>query len=160
MPAGKERPGLITHKVMNQNSSQSVVEPQRLSTIGPQISVSSTIGGVVKAIQPWLSGASSKLVLSSSGQNSCSESSPSGNFPKVEPLDLMHKGSLYFQRTTGVHFARNRDELEFAVGELFDLVFTGAIKIDVSRSYPLSEAAQAHRDLEDRKTTGSVVYVP
>lgn len=82
----------------------------------------------------------------------------SGNFPKVEPLDLMHKGSLYVQRMSGQHFNRNREELMETMNELFGLIEKGVIKIEVSDSYPLKEAAQAHIDLENRKTVGSVVY--
>ena len=84
----------------------------------------------------------------------------SGNFPKFDPLLLMDKGSLYFQRTSMRDFVRDRAELEQVSGELMDLVSSGAIKIEISKTYPLEEAAQAHIDLEARKTAGSVVYLP
>jgi NADPH:quinone reductase len=84
----------------------------------------------------------------------------SGNFPKFDPLLLMDKGSLYFQRTSMKDFVRNREELEQVSGELMDLVLDGTIKIEINKTYPLQEAQQAHIDLEARKTAGSVVYLP
>ncbi len=84
----------------------------------------------------------------------------SGNFPKFDPLLLMDKGSLYFQRTSMRDFVRDRAELEQISGELMTLVSAGTIKIEVNKTYPLKEAPQAHIDLEARKTAGSVVYIP
>ena len=84
----------------------------------------------------------------------------SGNFPKVDPLELMYKGSLYFQRASLRHFVRNRAELENATGELIPLIADGTIKVEIGHTYDLKDAAQAHRDLESRKTTGSVIFRP
>ena len=84
----------------------------------------------------------------------------SGNFPLIDPLDLMHRGSLYFTRTSGRSYIYDRQSLEDVTGELFDLVGSGKIKINISQTYPLKEAVQAHIDLEARKTTGSVVLQP
>ena len=84
----------------------------------------------------------------------------SGNFPKFDPLLLMDKGSLYFQRTSMRHFVRDRAELEQVSGEIMALVSDGTIKIEVNKTYPLEEAPQAHIDLEARKTSGSIVYIP
>jgi NADPH:quinone reductase len=83
----------------------------------------------------------------------------SGNFPKVEPLDLMLKGSIVFQRVSVQHFLTDRAKIETAAAELFDLVGRGVIKIAVNQRYPLKDAAQAHRDLEARKTSGSSILV-
>ena len=68
------------------------------------------------------------------------------------------KGSLYFTRPTLFTYASKRPDLEATANDLFDVVGRGAVKIEVNQTYPLSEAAQAHRDLEGRKTTGSTVY--
>lgn len=84
----------------------------------------------------------------------------SGNFPEFDPLILMDKGSLYFQRAAMYDFVRDRSDLEIMGGELMDLVASGSIKIEVNKTYPLKEAKQAHIDLMDRKTSGSVVYNP
>ena len=84
----------------------------------------------------------------------------SGNFPKFDPFLLMDKGSLSFQRTNMNHFIRTRKELENVSGELMELVQAGAIKIEIGNTYKLQNAMQAHIDLEARKTSGSVVYLP
>ena len=84
----------------------------------------------------------------------------SGNFPHVDPMDLMYNGSLYFQRASLRHFIRNRAELENATGELMPLLADGSIKVEIGHAYDLKDAAQAHQDLETRKTTGSVIFKP
>ena len=58
------------------------------------------------------------------------------------------------------HYMRTRQEGEALVRALFDIVLSGKVKIAVDQTYPLAEAAQAHRDLESRKTTGSTVLLP
>ena len=82
----------------------------------------------------------------------------SGNFPALDPMVLMSKGSLFFTRVSGNSYIANRRDLEIASGELFALVEAGKIKIKISRAFDLKEAAQAHRDLEARKTVGSVIF--
>ena len=84
----------------------------------------------------------------------------SGPFPKVEPLDLMLGGSLSFQRISARHFNLTRDVLLSSAKELFDHVLDGTINIQIGGTYNLAEAQQAHRDLEGRKTLGSIVFVP
>jgi NADPH:quinone reductase len=81
----------------------------------------------------------------------------------VPPFDLgllSAKGSLYATRPSVMTYTARREDLVANANELFGLVASGAIKIDVTRTYPLREAAEAHRDLEARKTTGSVVLLP
>jgi len=73
---------------------------------------------------------------------------------------LAAKGSLYVTRPTLASFAMKRDELVAASQELFDHVLAGRIKVGPRQSYALKDAAQAHRDLEGRKTTGSTILVP
>ncbi len=57
-------------------------------------------------------------------------------------------------------YAAKRADLEAMSEELFEVVLSGAVKIEINQTYPLSETAQAHRDLESRKTTGSTVLLP
>jgi NADPH2:quinone reductase len=84
----------------------------------------------------------------------------SGAISNFDILQLSAKGSLYATRPTlGTYVAKRADLLANA-GELFDLVGKGVVKINVNHSYPLSAAAEAHRDLEARKTTGSIVLLP
>lgn len=81
----------------------------------------------------------------------------------VGPTDLgilAQKGSLYITRPTLVSYTSKREELVAAAKELFDMVLSGKVKVAPRQSYPLKDAAQAHRDLEGRKTTGSTVLVP
>jgi len=81
----------------------------------------------------------------------------------VPPFDLgllSAKGSLFATRPSLMTYTARREDLVANAEELFGLVASGAIKIEVSRTYPLREAAEAHRDLEARKTTGSIVLVP
>ena len=73
---------------------------------------------------------------------------------------LTQKGSLYVTRPTLATYTANRAELEATAQELFDAVMSGKVSIEVSRTYALSEARQVHADLENRRTTGSVVMVP
>ncbi len=80
---------------------------------------------------------------------------------KVEPFDvniLAGKGSLYLTRPTLNTYAAKRADLVAMAKELFDVVASGAVKITVNQTYALKDAAQAHRDLEGRKTTGSTVF--
>lgn len=74
------------------------------------------------------------------------------------PMELAKRGSLFVTRPTVFDFIRTRAELESAAGEVFGMIESGAVKINVNQTRPLSEAAQAHVDLESRKTTGSTVF--
>jgi NADPH:quinone reductase len=73
---------------------------------------------------------------------------------------LARKGSLYVTRPTGAHYFPNRESLLEGAKALFDAILSGAIRVEISRTYPLVEAAEAHRALEGRETTGSVVLLP
>jgi NADPH2:quinone reductase len=84
----------------------------------------------------------------------------SGPVPPVNLVQLSQKGSLYVTRPTLVHYTATREDLLACAGDLFEQVLSGAVKIEVNHTYPLAEAAQAHRDLEARKTTGSTVLLP
>jgi NADPH2:quinone reductase len=81
----------------------------------------------------------------------------SGPIPPLDVASLGPKGSLYLARTALAHYTRTREELLLAAGELFETVMSGAVKIEVNQSYPLREAIAAHRDMEQRKTTGSSI---
>ena len=81
----------------------------------------------------------------------------SGAIPPFDPGILAQKGSLFLTRPTLGTYIATREELEATAGELFDVVVSGAVKIEVNQTYSLEDAATAHRDLEARKTTGSTV---
>jgi NADPH:quinone reductase len=84
----------------------------------------------------------------------------SGPVPPLDLILLSQKGSLYVTRPTLINYTAKRDDLVALGGELFDVVVAGQVKIEVNQTYALKDAAQAHRDLEARKTTGSTILIP
>ncbi len=105
-----------------------------------------TFEGSLKALRP-------RGVLASFGE-------ASGDPEPVSVRELGHLGSLYVTHPSLIDYIATRAELLETAGDLFAMVGSGKIKIEVNHTYPLSEAAQAHRDMEARKTTGSVVLIP
>ena len=83
----------------------------------------------------------------------------SGPVTSFDPLLLSQKGSLFLTRPTLVHYIAQRRDLEALAGELFEVVASGKVKIEVNQTYALKDAAQAQIDLEARKTTGSTVLL-
>ena len=84
----------------------------------------------------------------------------SGPLEPLNPAILGPKGSLYLTRTTLATHTATRELLMDGANALFDVVTKGHVKIAINQTYPLHETAQAHRDLEARKTTGSTVLIP
>ncbi len=83
----------------------------------------------------------------------------SGKAPAIEPLRLV-KGSLFLTRPTLVDYVATPDELRTRADEVFGMIERGELHVRVGHVYKLADAAQAHRDLEARKTTGKVILVP
>ena len=81
----------------------------------------------------------------------------SGPPDPIPPNILAQKGSLYLTRPTLFHYIATREQLEQSARELFDVVESGKVKIEVKQQFPLKDAAEAHRQLEARKTTGSTI---
>lgn len=84
----------------------------------------------------------------------------SGPVPPVDPARLSEKGSLYMARTTLAHFTATREELLARTTALFAMIAEGKLKVRVAKTYPLAEAAQAHRDMEARKVAGKLLLIP
>ena len=84
----------------------------------------------------------------------------SGQVPPVDPQRLNSGGSLFLTRPTLAHYIATPEELRWRTSELFDAIGSGALEIRIGHSYPLADAAQAHRDLEARKTTGKLLLLP
>ena len=84
----------------------------------------------------------------------------SGPVPPFDPQRLNAAGSLFLTRPTLVHHTRDREELLWRSGDVFAAITAGDLTIRVASRYPLADAAQAHRDLESRRTTGSIVLEP
>ncbi|MEV6426888.1 quinone oxidoreductase [Nocardia sp. NPDC051463] len=81
----------------------------------------------------------------------------------VPPFDLQRlnpAGSLFVTRPTLVHYTRDRAELLWRADDILSAIADGSLHVRIGGTYPLAEAAQAHRDLEGRKTTGSIVLLP
>ena len=75
-------------------------------------------------------------------------------------INVLAKGSYYVTRPTLMTYTAQRSDLEANSEELFDVVKSGKVKIEINQRYALADVAQAHRDLEGRKTTGSTVFTP
>jgi NADPH2:quinone reductase len=84
----------------------------------------------------------------------------SGAVTQFNPGILAQKGSLFLTRPTLVNYTASRDDLVQAARELFAVIKKKAVRISINQTYPLREAAQAHRDLEARKTTGCTILLP
>ena len=84
----------------------------------------------------------------------------SGPVPPIEPLLLSQKGSLYITRPVLWHYTARREDLLALGAELFEMVGSGKVKIEVNQTYALADVAQAHGDLEARRTTGSTILLP
>jgi NADPH:quinone reductase len=84
----------------------------------------------------------------------------SGAAPAFEPIVLAQKGSLYVTRPTLANYIATREELVARSSAVFGMAAAGTLKLRIGHTYPLADAAQAHRDLEGRKTTGKLLLIP
>jgi NADPH2:quinone reductase len=84
----------------------------------------------------------------------------SGPIPSFDPGLLTQKGSLFFTRPSLFSYTAKREDLEVTAQGLFDIVQSGKVKIEIEQRYALEDAAQAHRDMEARKTVGASILIP
>lgn len=84
----------------------------------------------------------------------------SGPVPAVAPLELTRRGSLFLTRPSLFDYIARHEELETAARALFALVKSGKLRVSIGQRYALQDAAQAHRDLETRRTVGASVLIP
>jgi NADPH2:quinone reductase len=84
----------------------------------------------------------------------------SGAVPPFSLSELQSRGSLYVTRPTLATYSATRADLEAMAADLFDVVASGKVKIEVNQKFPLAQAAEAHRALESRRTTGSTILIP
>ncbi|GAB3430621.1 quinone oxidoreductase [Massilia solisilvae] len=84
----------------------------------------------------------------------------SGAVPPFSLSELASRGSLYITRPSLAHYAARREDLEAMAADLFDMVASGKVKIEVNQKFPLADAAKAHIALESRQTTGSTILLP
>lgn len=83
----------------------------------------------------------------------------SGPVPPFDPTILNARGSLFLTRPSLAHYIGSREELLWRAGEVLPLATSGDLRVRISRTYPLADAAEAHRDLESRQTTGKLVLL-
>jgi NADPH:quinone reductase len=83
----------------------------------------------------------------------------SGAVPAFDLLELTKHGSLFVTRPSLQHYVSTREELEQRANDVLQMVLRGDLKLRIHKTYPLAEAAQAHRDLEGRKTTGKLLLI-
>ena len=74
--------------------------------------------------------------------------------------ELTKHGSLFVTRPSLQHYIATREELEARAGDVLEMILRGELKLRIHQTYPLAEAATAHRDLEGRKTTGKLLLLP
>ncbi len=129
---------------------------------------------IVESVRRYTRGKMAEVVYDSVGKDTFSESldclrprgmmvsfgNASGPPPAVTPLDLARRGSLFLTRPTLFDYIAQRAELEAAARAMFALVRAGKLRVHVGQRYALADAAQAHRDLETRRTVGASVLVP
>jgi len=84
----------------------------------------------------------------------------SGHVPPFSPLELARRGSLFLTRPVLFHYIAKASDRARGARELFEIVTSGKVKVTIGQSYGLGDAAQAHRDLEARRTTGSTLLIP
>jgi NADPH2:quinone reductase len=84
----------------------------------------------------------------------------SGMVPPLDVTVLSAKGSLYVTRPTLLHYTTTREDLLASASALFEVVRSGAVRVEVGQTYPLRDVARAHEDLEARRTVGSTVLIP
>jgi NADPH:quinone reductase len=84
----------------------------------------------------------------------------SGPAPEIAPLLLTQKGSLYLTRPSLGNYIATPEELAWRAGDVLKWIAEGKLKLHIYKTYPLADAAQAHRDLEGRHTTGKLLLIP
>jgi NADPH:quinone reductase len=84
----------------------------------------------------------------------------SGAVPPFDPMRLSQKGSLFLTRPTLAHYIATRQELEERAGAVLGMIASGELRLRIDREYPLANAADAHRDLEARRSAGKLLLIP
>jgi NADPH2:quinone reductase len=129
---------------------------------------------LVESVKKITKGAGVKVVYDSVGKDTFFDSldclaplgmmvsygNASGPPPAISPLELSKRGSLFLTRPSLFAYIAKREDLDAAAKALFAMISSKKVRLHIGQRYPLADAAQAHRDLEARKTTGSTVLIP
>lgn len=121
-----------------------------------------TGGQGVRVVYDGVGAATFEASLASLGRRGMlvSFGNASGPVPGVEPLRLSRAGSLFLTRPTLFDYVATTEELDDSAGAFFAMLTSGRVRVDVGARYPLAQAAEAHRALEARETTGSTILIP
>lgn len=121
-----------------------------------------TEGRGVRVVYDGVGAATLEASLNSLGRRGMlvSYGNASGPAPAVEPLRLSRGGSLFLTRPTLFDYVTTTEELDESAGALFEVIGSGAVKIEIGQEFPLAQARQAHEALEGRATTGSTLLIP
>ena len=121
-----------------------------------------TGGAGVRVVYDGVGAATLEASLASLGRRGMlvSFGNASGPVPAVEPLRLSRAGSLFLTRPTLFDYVATTEELDDSAAALFGMLASGAVRVSVGARFPLSDAAEAHRALEARETTGSTILIP
>lgn len=121
-----------------------------------------TGGAGVRVVYDGVGAATFEGSLSSLGRRGMlvSYGNASGPAPAIEPLRLSRGGSLFLTRPTLFDYVVTTEELDESAGAVFEVIGSGAVKIEIGQTFPLSQARQAHQALEGRETTGSTLLIP
>jgi len=121
-----------------------------------------TDGAGVRTVFDGVGAASWRASLASLGRRGLmvSYGNASGPVPPFSPLDLARGGSLFLTRPTLHDYAASGEELQASAARLFEMIRSGAVPVTIGTRFPLTDAAEAHRALESRATTGSTILVP
>jgi NADPH2:quinone reductase len=121
-----------------------------------------TGGAGVRVVYDGVGAATLEASLNSLGRRGMlvSYGNASGPAPAVEPLRLSRGGSLFLTRPTLFDYVTTTEELDESAGALFEVIGSGAVKIEIGQKFPLAQARQAHEALEGRATTGSTLLIP
>ena len=147
---------------------------KRAAELGADHSLSCPIDELADQVRTLTHGEGVRIVLDSVGAASWKASlgsiarrglmvtygNASGPAPPVAPTELMAAGSIFLTRPTLADYTGTRDELLLSAGRLFDMIEKGVVPVHINARFPLADAADAHRALEARTTTGSTLLIP
>lgn len=147
---------------------------QLARALGADHSLSCAMDGLAEQVRALTGGEGARIVLDSVGAASWRASldsvaprglmvtygNASGPVPPVETRELGAKGSIFLTRPSVFDYTATQDELRLAAGRLFDLIGNGTINVKIGGRFALADAADAHRALEARETTGSTLLIP
>jgi len=154
--------------------SGSAEKAERARNLGADLSLCCPLADLASAVREFTQGHGVDTVFDGVGKASWDASlgslrprglmvtygNASGPVPAIEPLVLSRSGSLFLTRPTLFHYIATPAERDAAAARLFAMIDSGKVPVEIGQSFPLADAAEAHRALEQRRTTGSTMLLP